>query len=96
MGKSGEIVGEDFSTCQERTKIFGVHFGANFGANFGENFGNFVSNFATFFGNFVQQKSANKGLPLPLGRGVRKTKSKNGRSRPRKPLFLGFLCSEVD
>ena len=43
---------EDFSTCQESTKIFG----ANFGANFGENFGKFVSNFATCFGNFVQQK----------------------------------------
>ena len=42
---SGEIFGEDFSTCLESTK----NFGANFGANFGENFGNFVSNFATFF-----------------------------------------------
>ena len=49
-------MGEDFSTCQESTKIFG----ANFGANFGENFGNFVSNFATFFGNFVQQKGGAK------------------------------------
>ena len=51
-GKSGEILGENFSICQESTK----NFGTNFRANFGENFGNFVSNFATFFGNFVQQK----------------------------------------
>ena len=42
--KSGEIWGEDFSTCQESTG----NFVANFGANFGENFGNFVSNFAAF------------------------------------------------
>ena len=35
--------------------------------------------------------SANRGLPLPLGRGVCETKSKNGRVRPRKnPLFVGF------
>ena len=41
--------------------------------------------------------SANKGLPLPLGRGVRETKSKNGRSRPRKPFISRvFLCSEGD
>ena len=52
MGKSGEIFGEDFSTCQESTKNFGANFGATFGASFGANFGNF----ATFFGNFVQQK----------------------------------------
>ena len=38
---------------------------------------------------------ANKGLPLPLGRGVCQTKSKHGRSRPRKPFISrGFLCSE--
>ena len=43
--KCGEIWGEDFSTCQERT--------GNFGANFGESF---VLNFAAFFGNLVQQK----------------------------------------
>ena len=61
MGKSGEISGEDFSTCQESMKKFGASFGANFGEIFRENFGNFVSNFATFFGNFVQQKGgANK------------------------------------
>ena len=36
------------------------------------------------------QNSANKGLPLHLGRGVCVTKSKNGCSRPRSPLFLGF------
>ena len=41
------------------------------------------------------QRSANKGLPLPLGRGVCETKSKNGRSRPRKPFISRvFLCSE--
>ena len=40
--------------------------------------------------------SANKGLPLPLGRGVCETKSKNGRSRPRKPFISrGFLRSEA-
>ena len=54
--KSGEIWGEDFSTCQEST----TNFGANFGANLGDNFGNFVSNFASFFGNFVQQKGGAK------------------------------------
>ena len=33
-----------------------------------------------------------KGLPLPLGRGVCETKSKNGRSRPRKPFISrGFV-----
>ena len=58
--KSGEIFGEDFSTCQESMKNLGGNFGANFGANFGENFGNFVSNFAAFFGNFVQQKGGAK------------------------------------
>ena len=31
--------------------------------------------------------SANKGLPIPLGRGVCETKSKNGRPRPRKPFI---------
>ena len=30
---------------------------------------------------------SNKGLPLPLERGVCETKSKNGRSRPRKPFI---------
>ena len=32
--------------------------------------------------------SANKGLAIPLGRGVCETKSKNGRSRPRKNLYF--------
>ena len=54
--KSGEILGDDFSSRQESTKNFGANFGANFGEYFGENFGNFVSNFATVFGSFVQQK----------------------------------------
>ena len=63
MGKSGEILGENFSTYQESMKNFGANFGANFGPNFGENFRNFVSNFATFFENFVQQKGgASEGL----------------------------------
>ena len=35
--------------------------------------------------------SANKDLPLPLGRGVCETKSKNGHARPRKP----FICRMV-
>ena len=34
--------------------------------------------------------SANKGLPLPLGRGVCETKSKKGAPDPENPLFLGF------
>ena len=40
--KSGEIFGEDFSTCQESTNIFGENFRAKFGANSGDNFGHFV------------------------------------------------------
>ena len=38
-----------------------------------------------------QQK---KGLPLPLGRGVCETKSKNGRSRPRKPFISRVFCAQ--
>ena len=38
--------------------------------------------------------SANKGLPLPLGRGVCETKSKNGRSRPRKPFISTVFCAQ--
>ena len=38
--------------------------------------------------------SANKGLPLPLGRGVCETKSKNGRSRPRKPFIPRAFCAQ--
>ena len=37
---------------------------------------------------------ANKGLPLPLGRGVCKTKSKNGCSRPRKPFISRVFCEQ--
>ena len=38
-----------------------------------------------------RDSSAKRGLPLPLGRGVCETKSKNGRSRRRKPFyFWGF------
>ena len=37
--------------------------------------------------------SATKGLPLPLGRGVCETKSKNGRSRPRKPFISRVFCA---
>ena len=38
--------------------------------------------------------SANTGLPLPLGRGVCETKSKNGRSRPRKPFISRVFCAQ--
>ena len=38
--------------------------------------------------------SANKGLPLPLGRGVCETKSKNGRSRPRIPFISRLFCDQ--
>ena len=38
--------------------------------------------------------SENQGLPLPLGRGVREAKSKNGRSRPRKPFIFGVFCAQ--
>ena len=65
MGKSVEIMGEDFSTCQEGTGNFGENFGANFEENFGEIFGNCVSNSATSFGNFVQQKGSAKELWMP-------------------------------
>ena len=41
-----------------------------------------------------KHQSANKGLPLPLGRGVCQTKSKNGRSRPRKPFISRFFCAQ--
>ena len=35
------------------------------------------------------RRSANRGLPLPLGRGVCETKSKKGRARDRKPFIHG-------
>ena len=35
-----------------------------------------------------------KGLPLPLGRGVCETKSKNGRSTPRKPFISRVFCAQ--
>ena len=41
----------------------------------------------------ARQNSADKGLPLPLGRGVCETKSKNGRSRPRKPFISRVFCA---
>ena len=41
-----------------------------------------------------KEKSASKGLPLPLGRGVCETKSKNGRSRPRKPFVSRVFCAQ--
>ena len=45
---------------------------------------------------FVQEFpfSANKGLPLPLGRRVCETKSKNGCSRPRKPFVSRVFCAQ--
>ena len=42
----------------------------------------------------TQKNSANKGLPLPLGCGVCETKSKNGRSRPRKPFISRVFCAQ--
>ena len=42
----------------------------------------------------VLQFSAKKGLPLPLGRGVCETKSRNGRSRPRKPFISRVFCAQ--
>ena len=42
----------------------------------------------------VFEKSANKGLPPPLGRGVCETKSKSGRSRPRKPFISRVFCPQ--
>ena len=44
------------------------------------------------FGDFSNQKK--NGLPLPLGRGVCETKSKNGRSRPRKPFIFRKPCAQ--
>ena len=41
-----------------------------------------------------QFESANKGLPLPLGRGVCETKSKNGHPRPRKPFISRIFCAQ--
>ena len=43
---------------------------------------------------WIKQDSANKGLPLPLGRGVCKTKSKNGCSRPRTPFISRVFCAQ--
>ena len=42
----------------------------------------------------IANDSANKGLPLPLGRGVCETKSKNGRPRPRKPFIFRAFCPQ--
>ena len=39
---------------------------------------------------YATRISANKGLPLPLDRGVCETGSTNGRPDPENPLFLGF------
>ena len=36
---------------------------------------------------FGHHFSVNRGLPLPLGRGVCETKSKKGRARDRKPVM---------
>ena len=52
---------------------------------------NFTLKVAT---NFLEHSSANQGLPLPLGRGVCETKSKNGRSRPRKPFISWVFCAQ--
>ena len=42
----------------------------------------------------VQWNSANKGLPLPLGRGGCETKSKSGRARPRKHSISQIFCAQ--
>ena len=42
----------------------------------------------------ITNRSAERGLPLPLGRGVCETKSKNGRSRPRKPFVSRVFCAQ--
>ena len=42
----------------------------------------------------ITQLSANKGLPLPLGRGVCETKSKNGRPTPRKSFISRVFCAQ--
>ena len=39
-------------------------------------------------------KSATKGLPLPVVRGVCETNSKSGRSRPRKPFISRVFCAQ--
>ena len=44
--------------------------------------------------NSLRSSSANKGLPLPLGRGVCETKSKNGRPKPRKLFISRVFCAE--
>ena len=41
-----------------------------------------------------EENPAKKGLPLPLGRGVCETKSKNGRARPRKPFVSRVFCAQ--
>ena len=43
---------------------------------------------------YNSKTSAKKGLPLPLGRGVCETKSKNGRARPRKPFISRVFCAQ--
>ena len=49
---------------------------------------------ATPHENKANNKSADRGLPLPFGRGVRETKSKNGRSRPGKPFVSRVFCAQ--
>ena len=43
--------------------------------------------FGSFWGFVCRQ-------PLPFGRGVCETKSKNGRSRPRKPFISRVFCAQ--
>ena len=60
----------------------------------------FVPNFSGIFAKFSSQprkdprNSANKGLPLPLGRWVCETKSKNGGSRPRSSFISRVFCAQ--
>ena len=39
-------------------------------------------------------RSANKGLPLPLGRGVCETKSKNGALQTQKTFISRVFCAQ--
>ena len=46
------------------------------------------------WGGISDWAAKNKGLPLPLGRGVCETKSKNGRARPWKPFISRVFCAQ--
>ena len=57
------------------------------------------NNTLTTYNQSLKTKTCNtalskQGLPLPHGRGVCETKSKNGRSRPRKPFISRVFCAQ--